>query len=139
MNDPTRTIAAKNTTIKLYDKEFKSTGTVPSPFEKVYRIPAYSLVFMNIIRGANDAFNIDINGKQYEYSTLIPNNGLGSAIQLGNTINFSDRMFMCFKYERKSYNSREEKWITDGYDEKWIFALPGEDCTIEIYTWSETN
>ena len=128
--ESTAQASAAGTTIKLFDKVFKSTGTTPQTIEVVYKMPAYSFVFLNTKRDDGyDYYKIKINDESYDSSDLTRSymyfdNGFGDA----SSNYLSDRMFLMFK------NQRSEK-----YEEKWIFALPGEDCTIDITTGRRTN
>jgi hypothetical protein len=110
--------SATGTTIKLFDMVFESKGTKPEPIEKVYKMPAYSVIFLNIKKDADDGFLIKVNDESYysgwqDYYT--ENNGFGT----GSDENLNDRMYLLFKNGNLT-------------NQKWIFALPGEDCTIEI-------
>ena len=110
--------SATGTTIKLFDMVFESKGTKPDPIEKVYKMPAYSVIFLNIKKDAGDGFLIKVNGESYnsgwqDYYT--ENNGFGT----GSDESLNDRMYLLFKNGNLT-------------NQKWIFALPGEDCTIEI-------
>ncbi|MBR5166467.1 MAG: hypothetical protein IKW86_00185 [Salinivirgaceae bacterium] len=110
--------SAVGTTIKLFDMVFESKGTKPEPIEKVYKMPAYSVIFLNIKKDAGDGFLIKVNGEGYNsgwHDSDTENNGFGT----GSDEFLNDRMYLLFKNG-------------DRTNQKWIFALPGEDCTIEI-------
>ena len=118
--------SAEKTTIKLFDLEFKSTGTTPQSVTRVYKMPAYSVIFLNIKRDVDDRFQMKINEEIYDsnwddYYTI--NNGFSTDPDLSY---LNDRMYLLFKNG-------------DRTNQKWIFALPGEDCEIEVMTWRNPN
>ena len=126
-----KSLIADNTTIKLFNIEYKSTGTHMEPIVKVYKVPAYSFMFLTAKRADNiDNYYIKVNGEVRHRTDILGDsdaylyNGFGSAFYESN---FADRMFLLFR------NQQSGK-----YEEKWIFALPGEDCTIDICTWRRT-
>ena len=138
-------VHSQNTTIKLFDILFEAKGSTPAPIERVYKLPAYSLFFLNIWRLKNDPdCGIWVNGERYsDIISAYADYGFNSETNYDNNYNPIPgapdlRMFLRFRTEEKHYQSGA--YVTDAYAEKWIFGLPGEDCTIEITTGrSDTN
>ncbi|MBO7143725.1 MAG: hypothetical protein J6W13_02745 [Salinivirgaceae bacterium] len=140
-------VHSQNTTIKLFDILFEAKGSTPAPIERVYKLPAYSLFFLNIWRAADDPdCGIWVNGERYsDIWSAYADYGFATETNFDKSYNVIPgeadlRTFLRFQREFKHYDSYEGRNITDGYAEKWIFGLPGEDCTIEITTGrSDTN
>ena len=140
-------VHSQNTTIKLFDILFEAKGSTPAPIERVYKLPAHSLFFLNIWRAADDPdCGIWVNGERYsDIWSAYADYGFATETNFDKSYNVIPgeadlRTFLRFQREFKHYDSYEGRNITDGYAEKWIFGLPGEDCTIEITTGrSDTN
>ena len=105
-------VHSQNTTIKLFDILFEAKGSTPAPIERVYKLPAHSLFFLNIWRAADDPdCGIWVNGERYsDIWSAYADYGFATETNFDKSYNVIPgeadlRTFLRFQREFKHYDS----------------------------------